>query len=98
MPWTVTEFSTLIAIYRSKLPSTLPILTNRLIVANFVNFFASARATRIYVHHRLTGTPLVWDKTTHSYPFKLEPITPFNPKDQFARAMPPSRDRKSAAG
>ncbi len=63
----------------------------RLIVANFVNFFASARATRIYVHHRLTGTPLVWDKTTHSYPFKLEPITPFNPRDQFSRAMPPPR-------
>jgi len=70
----------------------------RLIVANFVNFFASARATRIYVHHRLTGTPLVWDKTTHSYPFKLEPITPFNPRDQFARALPPHKGQRKAAG
>jgi adsorption protein B len=71
----------------------------RLIVANFVNFFASCRAIRIYVHHRVTGAPLVWDKTTHSYPFKLDPLTPFNPRDQFAPRPPvsQSRDRKSAA-
>ena len=45
--------------------------------------------------------PLVWDKTTHSYPFKLDPLTPFNPRDQFAPRppMPPQdRDRRSAAG
>lgn len=40
----------------------------RLIVANFVNFFASIRATRVYVGHRITKKPLVWDKTAHSYP------------------------------
>jgi adsorption protein B len=43
----------------------------RLIVANFVNFFAAFRAARIYLTHILTGTPLVWDKTAHSYPIKL---------------------------
>lgn len=43
----------------------------RLIVANFVNFFATFRAVRIYYGHRFSGKPLVWDKTAHSYPFKL---------------------------
>ena len=43
----------------------------RLIVANFVNFFASTRATRVYVHHIVTGKSLVWDKTSHSYPVKF---------------------------
>jgi adsorption protein B len=40
----------------------------RLIVANFVNFFAAMRATHIYATHKLTGRALVWDKTSHSYP------------------------------
>ena len=40
----------------------------RLIVANFVNFFAAMRATHIYAAHRFTGKALVWDKTSHSYP------------------------------
>jgi len=44
----------------------------RLIVASFVNFFATVRATRIYLTHRITGKPLKWDKTAHSYPFDLE--------------------------
>jgi adsorption protein B len=43
----------------------------RLIVANFVNCFASVRATRIYLGHRINGKPLVWDKTAHSYPITL---------------------------
>ena len=43
----------------------------RLIVANFVNCFASFRATRIYLGHRRTGEPLVWDKTAHSYPISF---------------------------
>ena len=43
----------------------------RLIVANFVNFFAAVRATQIYLTHRVTGKALVWDKTSHSYPIKL---------------------------
>ncbi|MGZ9143474.1 MAG: glycosyl transferase family protein, partial [Candidatus Binatia bacterium] len=40
----------------------------RLIIANFVNFFASVRATHVYVSHRVTKKPLVWEKTAHSYP------------------------------
>lgn len=40
----------------------------RLIVANFVNFFAVVRATHVYVGHRISKKPLVWDKTAHSYP------------------------------
>jgi adsorption protein B len=43
----------------------------RLIVANFVNFFAAVRATQIYVAHRITGKALVWDKTAHSYPITM---------------------------
>jgi adsorption protein B len=43
----------------------------RLIVSNFVNFFAAVRATRIYIDHSITGRPLVWDKTTHTYPIKF---------------------------
>ena len=48
----------------------------RLIVANFVNFFAVVRASHIYVTHRITGIPLVWDKTTHSYPVKMRSAPP----------------------
>jgi adsorption protein B len=44
----------------------------RLIVANFINFFAAVRATHIYFAHTVTGKPLVWDKTAHSYPIKLQ--------------------------
>lgn len=43
----------------------------RLIVGNFVNFFATWRAVRIYTSHRLSGRPLVWDKTSHSYPIQM---------------------------
>jgi len=42
----------------------------RLIVASFVNFFATVRATRVYVGHLGSGKPLVWDKTAHSYPLE----------------------------
>lgn len=69
----------------------------RLVVANFVNFFASCRAIHIYVRHRMTGEALVWDKTTHSYPFKLHPIAPFNAKDQFSHPRPVTSDRQVAA-
>jgi adsorption protein B len=44
----------------------------RLITASFVNFFATVRATRVYFSHRITGKPLVWDKTRHSYPFEMK--------------------------
>ncbi|CUT11511.1 Bacteriophage N4 adsorption protein B [Bradyrhizobium sp.] len=43
----------------------------RLIVGNFVNFFATWRAVRIYTSHRVSGRPLVWDKTSHSYPIQM---------------------------
>jgi bacteriophage N4 adsorption protein B len=43
----------------------------RLVIGNFVNFFATWRAVRIYVGHRVSGTPLVWDKTSHSYPVHM---------------------------
>ena len=43
----------------------------RLIVGNFVNFFATWRAVRIYASHRISGRPLVWDKTSHSYPIQM---------------------------
>ena len=43
----------------------------RLVVGNFVNFFATWRAVRIYASHLLSGKPLVWDKTSHSYPVRM---------------------------
>ena len=43
----------------------------RLIVANFVNFFAAMHATQIYLGHRVRGKPLIWDKTAHSYPVEV---------------------------
>lgn len=43
----------------------------RLVVGNFVNFFATWRAIRIYVGHRVSGKPLTWDKTSHSYPIHI---------------------------
>jgi adsorption protein B len=47
----------------------------RLVVGNFVNFFATWRAIRIYAGHRFSGTPLVWDKTSHSYPIHMGDVT-----------------------
>jgi len=46
----------------------------RLIVGNFVNFFATWRAIRIYAGHRFSGRELVWDKTSHSYPIHMGDI------------------------
>ena len=43
----------------------------RLIVGNFVNFFATWRAIRNYTGHRISAKPLVWDKTSHSYPIQM---------------------------
>lgn len=40
----------------------------RLVVGNWVGCLASCRALRLFIIHRLTGKPLVWDKTTHAYP------------------------------
>jgi hypothetical protein len=47
----------------------------RLVVGNFVNFFATWRAVRVYLSHRISGTPLVWDKTSHSYPIHMGDLT-----------------------
>lgn len=47
----------------------------RLVVGNFVNFFATWRAVRIYLSHRISGRPLVWDKTSHSYPVHMGELT-----------------------
>lgn len=47
----------------------------RLVVGNFVNFFATWRAVRIYAGHRISGTTLVWDKTSHSYPVHMGDIS-----------------------
>jgi adsorption protein B len=44
----------------------------RLMVANYVNFLAAVRATKIYLGHIITGSPLIWDKTAHSYPIQLQ--------------------------
>jgi adsorption protein B len=40
----------------------------RMVVSNFLNFYATLRATYIFVQHKLTGRPIVWDKTLHTYP------------------------------
>jgi bacteriophage N4 adsorption protein B len=67
----------------------------RLVVANFVNFFASMRAIRIYCEHRITGKPLVWDKTTHHYPVNLQAATA-SPAGRWR--MPSARWRSDEAG
>jgi adsorption protein B len=40
----------------------------RMVVGNFVNFFAVARAWRLYTAHVYYGQRLAWDKTMHDYP------------------------------
>jgi len=40
----------------------------RMVIANFVNFFAVARAWKIFLLNLLFGTPIVWDKTMHDFP------------------------------
>ena len=68
----------------------------RLIVSNFINFFASVRAVRIYVWHRVSGKKLVWDKTAHSYPFKLDPVAPFAFKAPPEPTIRPQSGRRAA--
>ncbi len=72
-------FTTWIYDWRHGLMSVL-----RLIVANFVNFLAAARAIRIYLSHRMTGKALVWDKTAHSYPIKLKQAVESPPREATA--------------
>lgn len=40
----------------------------RMVVGNFVNFMAMARALKQYVIYLVTGRRLVWDKTMHDFP------------------------------
>jgi len=40
----------------------------RLVVNNFINFSATLRAWKMFVHHLFTGQRIAWDKTDHAYP------------------------------
>lgn len=39
----------------------------RMFVNNLINFLAVCRAWRIFVNHLITGKPIAWDKTSHTY-------------------------------
>jgi len=52
----------------------------RMIVSNLLNFFATLRAAIIYTRHKISGKPIFWDKTTHSYPFQVAPTVFAEPK------------------
>lgn len=40
----------------------------RMIVGNFINAMAAARAWRLFIVHLVTGKRLAWDKTMHDFP------------------------------
>jgi adsorption protein B len=40
----------------------------RLLLSNFINFFATVRAARMYFANKFFGTPIVWLKTAHVFP------------------------------
>jgi adsorption protein B len=40
----------------------------RMVVGNFINCMATARAWRMFLSHLFVGTRLVWDKTMHAFP------------------------------
>ncbi|QVQ28239.1 glycosyl transferase family protein [Achromobacter deleyi] len=40
----------------------------RMVVGNFINAMAAARAWRLYLGHLVTGRRLAWDKTMHDFP------------------------------
>lgn len=39
----------------------------RMFVNNLINFYAVCRAWRIYIGHLISGKPIAWDKTSHTY-------------------------------
>ncbi|CAM2195894.1 bacteriophage N4 adsorption protein B [Paraburkholderia kururiensis] len=39
----------------------------RILVNNIINFLAACRAWRIFIGHLLTGRPIAWDKTNHTF-------------------------------
>lgn len=61
----------------------------RMIVSNLLNFFATLRAAIIYTRHKATGKPIVWDKTTHSYPFQIAPAVSAEPAIAGLLVYPP---------
>jgi bacteriophage N4 adsorption protein B len=40
----------------------------RLMISNFINFFATVSAARMYFANKFFGTPVVWLKTAHVFP------------------------------
>ncbi|WP_087686248.1 glycosyl transferase family protein [Pandoraea sp. PE-S2R-1] len=40
----------------------------RMVIGNFINAMAAARAWRLFIVHLITGKRLVWDKTMHDFP------------------------------
>jgi len=44
----------------------------RLIFGNFINFFATWHAARMYFVHKFFGKPIVWLKTAHVFPGEAE--------------------------
>jgi adsorption protein B len=42
--------------------------TGRVFLTNAISIAATARAVKQYLHHRITGKPLRWLKTTHAFP------------------------------
>lgn len=40
----------------------------RMVIGNFINAMAAARAWRLFIVHLVTGKKLAWDKTMHDFP------------------------------
>ncbi|SDQ45690.1 adsorption protein B [Paraburkholderia fungorum] len=40
----------------------------RMVIGNFINAMAAARAWRLFIGHLITGKRLAWDKTMHDFP------------------------------
>lgn len=40
----------------------------RMVIGNFINAMAAARAWRMFIGHLITGKRLAWDKTMHDFP------------------------------
>ena len=47
----------------------------RMIWGNVINFLATCRAIKLYVHYLVTGKSIAWDKTDHHYPSEAELAT-----------------------
>ena len=40
----------------------------RMVIGNFINAMAAARAWKLFIVHLVTGKRLAWDKTMHDFP------------------------------